>query len=102
VRWAGDHGVFAELDELEEGDLVRLIWLDGRRSVYEVFANREVNARDPNAVHVMSPTAEDTITLITCGGTFVVDSENPLGGDFTERVVIQARLVQPSVASLSR
>jgi LPXTG-site transpeptidase (sortase) family protein len=102
VRWAGDRGVFADLDELDDGDLIRVKWKSGQQAVYQVFANRVLNARDPDAVHVMSPTAEDTITLITCGGTFVVDSDNPLGGDFTHRSVIQARLVQPSVASLSR
>jgi LPXTG-site transpeptidase (sortase) family protein len=102
VRWAGDHGVFADLDELQNGDLIRLRWLDGTQSVYEVFVNLVVNVRDPDSIHVMSPTVEDTITLITCGGTFVADNDNPLGGDFTHRSVVQARLVEPSVAALSR
>jgi LPXTG-site transpeptidase (sortase) family protein len=100
VRWAGDHGVFAKLDELEAGDLVRLIWLDRTESVYEVFANREVNASDPSSLQVMSATAEDTITLITCGGTFVVDNDDPLGGDFTHRFVVQARMLEPSVSAI--
>ncbi len=44
----------------------------------------------------MAPTAEDSITLITCGGTWVTDSNNPLGGDFTKRVVVRATLEEPS------
>lgn len=102
VRWAGDPGVFADLDELEGGDVIRLRWRNGEESVYEVSANILVGTSDPDALRVMAPTTVDTITLITCAGTFVPDADNPLGGDFTDRVVVQARLVEPSVAALSR
>ena len=101
VRWAGDPGVFADLDELQEGDIIRLRWRDGRESVYEVSDNLLIDASHPDALRVMAPTPADTITLFTCAGTFVPDPDNPLGGDFTDRVVIQARLVEPSAAALS-
>ena len=102
VRWAGDPGVFADLDELDEGDVIRLRWTDGEESVYEVSANLLLDADDPEVLQAMGPTTVDTITLITCGGTWVTDLNNPLGGDFTDRVVVQARLVEPGAAALSR
>ncbi len=96
VRWAGDPGVFADLDDLEEGDVIRLRWTDGQETVFEVTANRLLDADDPELLRAMAPTAEDSITLITCGGTWVTDSNNPLGGDFTKRVVVRATLEEPS------
>ena len=101
VRWAGDPGVFADLDELDEGDVIRLLWTDGEESVYEVSANLLLDADDPELLEAMAPTAVDTITLITCGGTWVTDLNDPLGGDFTERVVVQAHLVEPRAAAFS-
>jgi LPXTG-site transpeptidase (sortase) family protein len=101
VRWAGDPGAFAHLDELERGDEISLAWDDGRESVYEVVSSFEVNPGRPDSLQVMAPTAEDALTLITCGGTFVPDADNPLGGDFTRRMVVRARLVQPAVGEIS-
>jgi len=100
VRWAGDPGAFAELDKLTKGDEISLQWDDGRSSVYEVVRSFEVNPKEPDALQVLAPTADDTLTLITCGGTFVADSDSPLGGDFTQRMVVRARLVQPAVAEV--
>jgi LPXTG-site transpeptidase (sortase) family protein len=101
VRWAGDPGVFADLDELDEGDVIRLLWTDGEESAYEVSANLLLDADDPELLEAMGPSKADTITLITCGGTWVTDRNDPLGGDFTDRVVVQARLVEPRAAALS-
>lgn len=101
VRWAGEPGVFADLDELEAGDIIRVKWRNGGESVYEVSVNRMIDADHPDALWVMEPTNQDIITLITCAGTFVPDADNPLGGDFTHRAVVQARLVEPSVAARS-
>jgi len=101
VRWGGEPGSFAELDELEDGDAIRLKWNDGKESVYEVIANRSLGARDAETLQAMAPASTDIITLITCGGDFVADRDNPLGGDFTERVVVQARLVRSNVSASS-
>jgi len=101
VRWAGDPGAFADLDKLKKGDEIRLQWDDGRASLYEVVRSYEVNPKRPDSLQVLAPTAEDALTLITCGGTFVPDANNPLGGDFTRRMVVRARLVQPAVGEIS-
>ena len=101
VRWAGDPGVFHDLDELEDGDVIRIRWTDGEELVYEVSANLLLDADDAKLLEAMGPTEEDTITLITCGGTWETDLDNPLGGDFTKRVVVEARLEEPSAAAIS-
>ncbi len=101
VRWAGDPGVFADLDELDEGDVIRLQWTNGKESVYEVSTNVVMDADDPELLRAMGPTKRDTLTLITCTGEWETDLDDPLGGDFTERVVVQARLVEPRSAAFS-
>lgn len=101
MRWAGDPGVFADLDELEEGDVIRLKWINGDEAVYEVSSNRLIDADDPELLEAMESTDEGIITLITCGGTWVTDLDNPMGGDFTKRVVVQGDLQETSAAALS-
>src|SRR3990172_11225913 len=73
VNWAGALGAFGKIDQLVEGDTVRLIADDGRQFTYKVFANFDVDPSDPESLKVMSPTPTDTITLITCGGTWIPD-----------------------------
>jgi LPXTG-site transpeptidase (sortase) family protein len=101
VRWAGDPGVFADLDKLEKGDVIQVKWTDGGESVYEVSTNRLLDANGPELLQAMAPAKKDMITLITCGGTWVTDPKKPLGGDFTDRVVVQARLVESSATPVS-
>jgi LPXTG-site transpeptidase (sortase) family protein len=101
VRWAGDPGVFADLDELEEGDVIRVKWKDGKESDYNVSTNRLLRADSSAVLQAMEPTKKDTITLITCGGTWKTDANKPLGGDFSHRVVVQARLADSSATALS-
>lgn len=98
VSWARTPGVFYDLEDLEPGDIIRLRWLGGRELVYEVSDNFTVDPDDPDSLQVMSPTPTDMITLITCGGTWLTDADEPLGGSFSERVVVQANLVEPSLS----
>ena len=99
VNWERAPGVFAELDTLEAGDTVRLISDDGREYTYEVFANFPVDPEDPASLKVMAPTESDMITLITCGGTWVPDASERFGGNYTDRTIVQAKLVQSSLAA---
>ena len=98
INWAGAIGVFGKIDRLEKGDTVRLIADDGRQFTYEVFANYDVDPSDPESLKVMAPTATDTITLITCGGTWIPDRSQRFGGDYTNRTIVQAKLVSSSLA----
>ena len=98
INWAGAIGVFGKIDRLEKGDTVRLIADDGHQFTYEVFANYDVDPADPESLKVMAPTATDTITLITCGGTWIPDRSQRFGGDYTNRTIVQAKLVSSSLA----
>jgi len=98
VNWAGSPGSFARIDELEAGDEVRLISDEGREYVYEVFTNYAVDPEDPESLKVMAPTPTDTITLITCSGTWIPDRSERFGGNYTKRTIVQAKLVSSNVA----
>lgn len=98
VNWAGALGAFGKIDELMEGDTVRLIADDGRQFTYEVRANYAVDPADPESLKVMAPTETDTITLITCSGTWIPDPSERFGGDYTTRTIVQAKLVSSSLA----
>jgi len=98
VNWAGALGAFGRIDQLVKGDTVRLIADDGRQFTYDVFANYAVDPEDPESLKVMSPTPTDTVTLITCSGTWVPDPSERFGGEYTNRTIVQARLVDSSLA----
>ena len=98
INWGGAPGVFADLSDLKPGDTVSLISQDGRDYTYEVFRNFAVDPFDPESLKVMSPTDTDTITLITCGGSWLPDASERFGGNYSDRTIVQAKLVDASVA----
>jgi hypothetical protein len=55
-----------------------------------------VNEDDLNAVLVMRPTGYDSITLISCDGSFFADGSF---GDYTNRRVIRGSLTEKHLAS---
>lgn len=93
VSWQQQPAVFWNLGDLQAGDTVVIRDGGGQEFVYEVFANFLVDPDNPDAVLVMAPTNEPIVTLITCGGSWVPDPNQPFGGDYTDRVVVQARLI---------
>jgi LPXTG-site transpeptidase (sortase) family protein len=99
INWAQAPGVFSELDEVQAGDLVRLVSKDGREYVYEAFAVFPVDPEDPASLKVMAPTPTDTITLITCGGTWIPDPSEQFGGNYTTRTIVQGKLVASNVSA---
>ena len=102
INWEGAAGVFGNLGELQPGETVRLMSGDGSEYVYEVFANFPVDPDDPASLKVMAPTPTDTITLISCGGTWVPDASEQFGGSYTNRIIVQARLMETALAVPAR
>ena len=98
VNWAGAIGAFGKIDRLAKGDVIRLVADDGREFRYEVFANYYVDPTDPESLKVMGPTPTDTVTLITCGGTWIPNRNDRFGGEYTNRTIVQAKLVESSLA----
>lgn len=85
--------VFWGLGELEEGDVVKLVLEDDSELQYRVTDNVALGYDDPEGVKVMYKTPNDVITLISCGGIWAPDPSNPLGGNYTHRVVVRAERV---------
>ncbi len=101
VTWNRAPAVFSDLDNLQAGDVVRLVSDDGTEYTYEVFANFDVDPYDTESLKVMAPTETDTVTLITCGGNWIPDPSEQFGGDYTTRTIVQAKLMQSSVTAIS-
>jgi LPXTG-site transpeptidase (sortase) family protein len=98
INWEGAPGVFANLDDLQPGDTLRLISEDEDEYTYEVFANFAVDPYDSESLKVMNPTPTDTVTLITCGGSWIPDPSERFGGSYTNRTIVQARLMESTLA----
>lgn len=95
LNWGGDLGIFARLDQLQEGDLIRLLSEEGEEYTYQVFFAEAVNPLDRDSMNVLASSDTDMVTLITCGGTWEPDPDDErLGGSYTERVVVQAERVE--------
>jgi len=86
-------GVFYHLRELQIGDEITVDLEDGSQLRYRVTGNVAVAYDDPDVGKVMDPTANDVVTLITCGGTWLRDYSNPNGGNYSHRVIVRAERV---------
>lgn len=89
LNWEGAPGVFADLKDLQVGDKITLVTEVWERT-YTVTNTSLVDPADPASLRVMKPTETDTVTLITCGGTWIPDPSELFGGDYANRVIVQA------------
>lgn len=85
-RNAGD--VFKDLGHVQPGDVVHA-FSEARRFEYRVVDVRALPRTDLSSVQ---PTEAATLSLITCTGLWL-----PTIWDYTERLVVRAELVDPSV-----
>jgi sortase (surface protein transpeptidase) len=86
-------GVFYYLHDVGLDDVIKIVLEDGTEYRYSVTANQAMSDDDPDTIKVMGPTPNDVITLITCGGTWIRDWTNPLGGYYTMRQIVRAELI---------
>jgi LPXTG-site transpeptidase (sortase) family protein len=91
VTWFGA-AVFYSLTSLSAGDEIKLKGQDGTLLTYKVSDIFDVDASDPNSVQVMGGTTTDTLTIITCDGTFTDTGDPVFGGEYNNRLVIRAGL----------
>jgi hypothetical protein len=88
VDWAGDDGVFADIEALVPGDEVRVGRADGRIATFRVErVERYAKDRFPTT-EVYGDIDHAGLRLITCGGTFDQDAQ-----DYVDNVVVFARLL---------
>jgi LPXTG-site transpeptidase (sortase) family protein len=86
-------GVFYNIRKLEVGDIVEVKLEDGTDYKYEVIGNLAILDGDPQAMELMAATPIDIITLITCGGVWTPDPNDPLGGNYDHRQIVRAQLI---------
>lgn len=94
--WSGA-GVFFDLEQLGDGDQILLRSGDGAELSYTVEENYLVDPDDPSALASMAPTNDDTITIITCGGTYS-PTGGRFGGYYSDRRIVRASLSQVTPA----
>ncbi|GBD14616.1 hypothetical protein HRbin25_00494 [bacterium HR25] len=92
VTWNRAPAIFWGLGTLAPGQTIHIFTGEGKELVYQVTENFTVDPDDPNSLRVMAPTDRDTITIITCGGSWVPDPNERFGGDYTLRVVVRGEL----------
>jgi LPXTG-site transpeptidase (sortase) family protein len=92
-------GVFYRLRELKIGDEIDVTLENDKVLTYRVIGNVATEYDDPNISKAMEPTANDVITLITCGGSWIKDSSKEFGGIYSHRIVVRAELVEPEAAA---
>lgn len=80
--------VFWSLKDLEPGDLIRVQLGDGTQYTYAVDLKQQFDAATAPVNDIVGPTAEEIITLITCGGTFDSASHQ-----YDKRLVVRAKRV---------
>jgi LPXTG-site transpeptidase (sortase) family protein len=77
--------VFARLGDLKPGELVEVHTLDGEVFRYSVSLAVSYEALRAPAQEIVGPTSRETLTLITCGGSFDRTTQQ-----YSHRLVVRA------------
>jgi LPXTG-site transpeptidase (sortase) family protein len=82
------HGpaVFWDLRELQAGDQIQVKMKDGSVITYSVVFNKHTDAEGADFQSIVSATADESMTLITCTGDFA-------NGHYNERQIVWAKRV---------
>lgn len=78
--------VFWRLHELEVGDTVEIRLGDGTTATYKIEFNKTIEAAAADWTPIVEATADESVTLITCGGEFSA-------GHYANRQIIWGRRV---------
>jgi LPXTG-site transpeptidase (sortase) family protein len=85
--------VFWNLKDLNEGDIIEVHLTDGTQYTYAVNFKQQYDAATAPVNEIVGPTPKETVTLITCGGTF-----NSSSGQYDKRLVVRAERVAETQA----
>jgi LPXTG-site transpeptidase (sortase) family protein len=85
-----DYGpaVFWNVGQLEQGDTIEVRLEDGTVYTYAVAEKEQIYADGAAVGEIVGPSANEIITLITCGGTF-----DNVSGQYDQRVIVRAQRV---------
>jgi LPXTG-site transpeptidase (sortase) family protein len=83
--------VFWNLKDLEPGDVIKVQLLDGTTYYYSVNFKQQFEADSAPVNQIVGPTPTESVTLITCGGTF-----NSATHQYDKRLVVRAVRYDPN------
>ena len=83
--WNVGPAVFYSIDDLAEGDEIRVVGEDGEIYRYAVQWVQLFEAANAPVSDIVGPTPDESLTLITCGGTFDYAT-----GEYVSRTVVRA------------
>ena len=90
--WNVGPAVFWDIRDLPAGEIIRVVGEDGKNYEYAVqwIERYDAAGLTPEVIQndIVGDTGEETLTLITCGGTF-----DPATGEYNERWVVRANLI---------
>ncbi|HZQ34709.1 MAG TPA: class F sortase [Dehalococcoidia bacterium] len=91
------HGpaVFWDLNKLKPGDPVDVVLGDGTDYTYHVTSMAVYGANDAPVDQIIGPTGTESVTLITCNGTFSA-------GEYNNRLVVRAERLASTPLPLDR
>jgi len=91
------HGpaVFWDLNKLRPGDPVDVVLSDGTDYTYHVTSMAVYGANDAPVDQIIGPTNTESVTLITCNGTFSA-------GEYNNRLVVRAERLDSTPLPLNR
>lgn len=83
VDWfTGAPAAFRDLDQLEPGDRIEAVLTDGTVIAYEIIGAESYLVQDMDMRAILAHTPVETVTLITCGGSFS-------GTSYSHRLVVR-------------
>jgi sortase (surface protein transpeptidase) len=102
VDWIDRGAVFYNIRTLEPDDAIHILLEDGTEYRYSVSYRTSLEWSDPKVREMEEPTPKDVITLLTCGGSWVPDSSERYGGEYTDAVIVRAERLAEGVARTSQ
>jgi sortase A len=89
VDWfTGQTGVFWDLKKLEKGDELDIVLEDGKKYRYKITETQLYNSDDAPIDQILGDTPVESVTMITCEGSF-----NPSSAEYNKRRVVRAERI---------
>jgi sortase A len=89
VDWfTGQTGVFWDLKKLEKGDELDIVLEDSKKYRYKITETQLYNSDDAPIDQILGDTPVESVTMITCEGSF-----NPSSAEYNKRRVVRAERI---------
>src|SRR5579884_2309634 len=83
--WNVGPSVFYRVEQLQKGDEIDVTGADGKVYKYQVQWNKLIEVKNAPLQQLVGPTTNQSLTLITCGGTFDYST-----GEYLQRSIVRA------------